>query len=116
MIDYGVFDALARTLIEDTFGDDAVLVRLTGSTFDPITGQKSQANEQRIPVKTVLDARKLVVNGAFVGIQNIAELVVEPRIGDRLEMAGQTYIIDAVETDAPIGNAISHVAILRAGA
>ena len=103
--------------LKAVLGLPATIVRKTGGTKNEITGKLSGATTARIPVTAAKRSKE--IENKETGLKTAVTVFTvwsETRIGDVIEFADQTYIVEAVKVSDPDGTALMWKAIVRTGA
>lgn len=116
--DYSSLDTVARELIAD-FGQAATLRRITGATYDPVTGSASGGTTTNTSVTTVLvgiDKAYAEANAGSIEAGDQMALLdsqVEPLLSDTLIVGSDHWQVQAVIEVNPGGTALLYKAHVR---
>ncbi|MGA1850469.1 hypothetical protein VH570_06485 [Sphingobium sp. HT1-2] len=105
-------DTVGRSLRK--FGGQATITRKTGGVYDPSTGAVT-GGEETFPANVVIRTNRVWTAQGVVGSETVATMMVEPKVGDIISLADQTWRVTEVEIVAPDGAAILYKARVTAG-
>ncbi|PZU70153.1 MAG: hypothetical protein DI554_00445 [Sphingobium sp.] len=96
------------------FGGQATITRTTAGLYDPLTGAVT-GGEETFSASVVIRTNRVWTQQGVVGSETMATMVVEPKVGDIISLADQTWRVAEVEIVAPNGAPILYKARVTAG-
>jgi hypothetical protein len=105
-------DTVGRSLRK--FGGQATITRKTGGVYDPATGAVT-GGEATFSANVVIRTNRIWTAQGVVGSETVATMIVEPNVGDTINLVDQTWRVTEVEIVAPDGSPILYKAKVVAG-
>lgn len=104
---YDDMAALAVEMLAE-FGIDAQLISSgpVTASFDKATGRPKPSTPTTTTVRVVTGPREVLDEEGRRVVRTVATLLVEPRTGDKLVIAGQPLVVGNVTVIAPVGTPI----------
>jgi hypothetical protein len=104
---YDEMAALALEMLAE-FGTDAQLISSgpVTASFDKATGRPKPSTPTTKTLRVVTGPREVLDEEARRVVRTVATLLVEPRRGDKLVIAGQPLVVCNVTVIAPVGTPI----------
>lgn len=108
----GVFSSLAERMMTK-FGSAATLTRVSGNTYDPLTGGVAAGTTSTSTILAVLEKREVEADDGKKAIETTLKSNSALALNDRVTLAGKTYVVQSVEETAPTGTAFFWVAVVK---
>ncbi|MGJ8480843.1 hypothetical protein [Sphingobium yanoikuyae] len=96
------------------FGGQATITRKTVGAYDPLTGAVT-GGEATFSANVVIRTDRIWTAQGVVGSETVATMIVEPKLGDIINLADRTWRVTEVEIVAPDGSPILYKARVAAG-